>query len=271
MTLNSNIRSVGPSTEFFCFYILGMPKHQIFIFHWNFGWQLKSTLRPLLERCECDIGGNISCVTIDHTKACHTEFTIVNYVNCSLIFFIEPPCPKERYLSPVLLSTPNRRGNILLMALPRPVQHQYYVQLGELDFIFVPYPYTVLSYHSGWSSLALFATLFCICIDRKNRRHFACSDVHINSVWIVCGLNVAWNHTFFESSLSLASLAGFYLPPTSRLHHPSSSLPFICEPIPSPLHSLLPRQAGRESELLNERHHAKPSGLVLRDKIGEDR
>ena len=43
--------SVGPSADFFLSLILWKPEHLIFIFYWNFHCQLKSNLRPLLERC----------------------------------------------------------------------------------------------------------------------------------------------------------------------------------------------------------------------------
>ena len=42
----------GPSADFFLSLILWKPQHLIFIFCWNFHCQLKSNLRPLLERCE---------------------------------------------------------------------------------------------------------------------------------------------------------------------------------------------------------------------------
>ena len=41
----------GPSADFFLSLILWKPQHLIFIFCWNFHCQLKSNLRPLLERC----------------------------------------------------------------------------------------------------------------------------------------------------------------------------------------------------------------------------
>ena len=51
ITKKSNFSSVGPSVDFFHLPILWKPEHQIYIFCWNFCWDLKSNLCPLLVQC----------------------------------------------------------------------------------------------------------------------------------------------------------------------------------------------------------------------------